>query len=497
MRVWWDKAREVLASMAPVLGIVVVLGLTVAPLSGREFLQFLLGALLFALGLTVFLVGVDRSVSPFGQRMGELMVRPNRVWIVAVAGVGLGFLVSVAEPDLHILAGQIAFVTDGFLSKWTVVLVVSGGIAALVAAGLLRNLYNIPLYRVLTVLYGIIFALAILSSPVFFAISFDASGATTGAVTVPFILALALGVAALKKDSKASEKDSFGLVGTASAGVVLAVLVLGLFLPRREFAGTIDFGAPPTDLPAFYAKELLHQAGEALYAIVPLFVLFLLSQLFPRAWKRRAFLRGAGGFGYAFLGLSLLLAGVNGGFMDTGREIASRLALRDGKAWLVVVALALGLVTVLAEPAVHVLTRQIEAVTSGSVRRGAVLVALSAGVGAAVALSILRILIPALQLWHLLVPAFALALVLANIGPKLFVGIAFDAGGVASGPMTATFILAFAQGAANATHSANVLVDGFGVIALVATTPIVTLQILGLIYRAKTKKKEVRVRAKR
>ena len=490
MHVWLSKFREVFISVLPISLLVVFLSLTIVRLESLQFFRFLIGVLFIIVGLTIFLIGVDHSITPFGAQMGEVIIRKNKLWIVLVSGLILGFLISIAEPDLHILANQVSIVTDSIIQKWSLVIVVSVGISLLIAIGLVRILYGFPLYKLLTILYGMIFVLSLFVSPDILAISFDSSGATTGAMTVPFILAIALGIALKKKDSKASEKDSFGLVAIASTGAILAVLVVGLLLPNSDFAGTIEFPDEHSDSILWpFIEQLLTQLVEAMIAIIPMFLIFIICQPLFLKMKKRTLLRMAKGFFYAYIGLSMIFTGAHAGFMEVGREIGSQLVLKDNKSFLVLVGFILGFMTILAEPAVHVLTEQIEDVTGGSVRRKAVLRALSIGVGTAVALSVLRILIQPLQLWHILLPGYIVAVALSHIGPKLFVGIAFDSGGVSSGPMTATFILAFTQGAANSMHSANVLIDGFGVIALVALTPIITLQILGLFYRYKTLKR--------
>jgi len=487
LRLWTGKFKEVVTSVLPITLIVVILSLTMVRLETDDLIRFILGALFITAGLTIFLVGIDLGVSPLGNRLGDEIVRRNRLWIVIAAGLVLGFFISVAEPDLHILANQVTFVTDGAIDKWGLVLAVSGGVGALVAVGLSRVLFNFPLYKLLTVLYGMIFILSLFAPRMMLAIAFDASGATTGAMTVPFLLSLAMGVSAMKKDGKASEKDSFGLVATASAGAIIAVLVMSLFARRMDFAATIDLSTKPAAyLIEPFVYQLKHQALEATLAILPMLVVLLLTRSSVLKLKKKTFLRLMRGFAYTWAGLVLFLAGVNAGFMLVGRQIGEKLAQMESKLPLIAFGFVLGLMTILAEPAVHVLTRQIEDVTSGSIRRQAITVALSLGVGTSVLLSMLRILIPPLQLWHILLPGYIAAIILAHRGSKLFVGIAFDFGGVASGPMTATFILAYAQGAANAYHSADVLIDGFGVIALVALTPVLTLQILGLIYRKKS-----------
>jgi len=483
-----QKLREVLSAVLPIIILVSLTGLTLVPLGWLALSRFWLGSLCIIVGLTVFLAGVDWSVSPMGDQVGEQILRRNSLVLVISAGLFLGFLISIAEPDLHILASQVSLVSSGAIDKWFLVLVVSVGVGTLVATGLVRIVFGMPLYLLLTGLYLVVFILGTLASPEYLAIAFDASGATTGAMTVPFILALGLSIARKKSSGKAAEKDSFGLVGVASVGAILSVLVVSLRVPRSESAQAITFPEPAGHFFQPFLDQLRIQVPEAALAITPLVVILLLLQPMVLHLKRPVLSRMVRGFFLDWLGLVLIFTGVNAGFMAVGRSIGAHLA-RHNLFLLLAMGFALGFLTNLAEPAVHILTRQIEEVTSGSVPRLAVQAFLAIGVGLAVVLSVLRVLIPPLQLWHILLPGYALALFLAHRGAKLFVGIAFDSGGVASGPMTATFILAFAQGAANEFHSANVLVDGFGVIALVALAPLLSLQLLGLFYRRKALEK--------
>jgi len=484
-----QKFKEVSLTVVPIVIIVLILHFVVTPLDSMELYRFLIGAALIIIGMSIFLMGVDLCITPLGNHFGHALTKSNKLWVIIAGGLLLGFLVSVAEPDLHILAVQVEEVTFGLIPRLTLVVVVSLGIAALLVAGLVRILYSIPLYLVLTGLYLIIGILSLLTSQGFLAISFDASGATTGALTVPFILALSYSISMMKKDSKGSEKDSFGLLGVASTGAILAVMVMSLVSGSGELSGQLtDEAAANTHLLAPFAAAFPHIAGESALALSPLLVIFLCFQVFSFRLKKRPFMRIIKGFIYAFLGLTLFMLGVNAGFMELGVSLGHAVAATGSPALLLFVAFALGTVTILAEPAVHVLTHQIDEVTSGSVRRVFVLIALAVGVGLSLVLTVIRIIVPDVQLWHILLPGYIIAVALMYFGPKLFIGIAFDSGGVASGPMTATFILAFTQGAASATASADVLIDGFGTIALVALTPLITLQILGLIYRRKTTK---------
>ncbi len=492
MNVITAKLKEVITAVLPITIIVIILNFTLTPLEPVELTRFILGALLIVVGLAIFLLGVDIAITPIGKMLGKSIVKPNKLWVLGLAGLVLGLFISIAEPDLHILAQQVDYVSSGLLERWTIVIVVSLGVGLLIAIGLIRIVLNIPLYKMLIVIYLFIGALAIFTTPEFLAIAFDASGATTGALTVPFILALAIGITAMKKDSKASEKDSFGLVAIASAGAIIAVLLMSIITDPGEISGTIDESVNgSTSIFGPFLDLIPVSSLDSVMALLPIIIIFIFFQLvafkLPRKGLRGIFF----GFLFVLIGLALFLIGVNAGFLEVGRIIGYTLATFDNKLVVLGVAFVLGFVIIMAEPAVYVLTKQIEDVTSGYVRRRIVMAFLSIGIGTAVALSTIRVLIPELQLWHFLLPGYAIALAMTYFVPKLFVGIAFDSGGVASGPMTATFILAFAQGTASATEGANVLIDGFGVIAMVALMPLIALQILGIIFKVKSRKQGV------
>lgn len=489
MNVLFEKFKEVLYSILPITVIVVILNFTIAPMENMLFARFLIGVVFIILGLAVFLFGVDIGISPLGNHVGSHVSRFNKIWIVVGAGLILGFFISVAEPDLLVLASQVSSVTAGLISKMSILIVVSIGIAVMLVVGFLRIVYNFPLNRLLTIIFGLILLLAFFVSPEFLAVSFDASGATTGALTVPFILALAIGISSMKKDSNASEQDSFGLVAIASTGAILGVLVMGIFSKLTGLTGVLESSTENSaTLLGPFIQDLPGIAFESFLALLPLMVIFLAFQVIVFKFQKKQIKKILKGLLYTFIGLTLFLTGVNAGFMDVGAALGKALAMFENKSIVIAVGFVLGLVTILAEPAVHVLIQQIEMVTSGYLKKNIVLGALSIGVGTAVALSILRIVVPQIQLWHYLLPGYIISIVLSYLAPKLFVGIAFDSGGVASGPMTATFVLAFAQGAAHAASGADVLTDAFGMIALVAMTPIITLQILGLIVKIKSRK---------
>ena len=489
MNILLEKFKEVLFSVAPISVLVIIMNFTLTPMPLVSFMRFLLGAVFVVLGLSVFLLGVDIGISPLGNHIGSALSKTNKIQKIILGGLVLGFFISIAEPDLQILAGQVASVTGEQFYRMAILIVVSVGIAVMLVIGLSRIVYNFSLKKLLAILYGIIFILSFFVTPEFLAIGFDASGATTGALTVPFILALAVGVSTLKKNSERSESDSFGLVAITSTGAIIGVLLMNIFSRSGGLTGGVEnhlhdnatFLSPFLDL-------LPTMAFESFLAILPLAAIYVFFQIKMFKFGKRQFKRILKGLSYTFVGLIIFLTGVNAGFMDAGNMVGAKIA-EYHYAYVLVVGFILGFVTILAEPAVYVLTKQIETVTSGYVKRSLVLMSLSIGVGIAVLLSVIRIIVPSIELWHFLLPGYIISIGLMAFVPNLFVGIAFDSGGVASGPMTATFILAFVQGVASTVAGADVLKDAFGMIALVAMMPLIALQLLGLIFEMKKKKK--------
>lgn len=484
-----EKLKEVLMSVLPVTFIVLLLHFTISPLETNLLYSFLFGSFLIIVGLTIFLFGIDQGLEPIGRGVGNAITHSNSYAVVITVSLILGFFISFAEPDLHILAKQVNSVTSGQFDNMLMVIAVSIGIGLMMTLGMLRILSNIRLRTVFTVAYGLIFVLSMFSSSDFLAISFDASGATTGAITVPFMLALTAGISAMKKDSKLSEADSFGVVGISSTGAIIGVLVAGLFLGGGKLTGTLpEAAAVSTNLIEAYGFTLIHLAEESFITLLPIIITYIIVQVFFLKQKRRKVIDISRGIFLTFAGLVIFLLGVNGGFMEVGAQLGIQLASMGAIIPILMVAMMLGITTVLAEPAVHVLTNQVEDVTGGSVRRNLVLIFLSIAVGLALFMSSLRILIPEIQLWMYLLPGFGLAVILSYFVPDLFVGMAIDAGGVASGPMTATFSLAFVQGIAAQVPTADVITDGFGMIAIVAMVPILAIELLGAIYQRKLRK---------
>ncbi|MDI9439104.1 MAG: DUF1538 domain-containing protein [Limnochordia bacterium] len=478
-------------AVVPIAIIVLVLHFTLVPLNVPVVLRFLVGAITLIVGLSIFFVGVDIGISPFGTTTGSALVKTNKLWLFLLGGGLLGFFVSMAEPGLVVLVNQIEYVTAGGISARMLLAVIPAGFAFMIALGFARVFLHLSMRLFFAVAYGLVLVLAWLtsrSSPEFLAIAFDSSGSVTGILVVPFIMALAVGISRMRKDSKQAEEDSFGLIGAGAVGPILAVMIMNLVKPVREYP-LITLEPAQAELGAVMAPfwgVTPAAVRDSFIALLPLAVSFLVLQRVLFKLDERQFRRILKGFLYTLLGTFLFFMGVNGGFMELGGELGFHLASLDNKVWLLAISFILGFVTIAAEPSVYVLTRQIEDVTSGYVKRTVVVAALALGVGTAIFLSSLRILVPGLTLWHILLPGYAIALILARFVPSLFVGMGFDAGSVATGPLTTTFILAFTQGAAGAFEGADLLRDGLGMIALVAMAGIVTMLALGVVFRAKS-----------
>lgn len=486
MNILTEKFYEVLQSITPIYIIVLLIYLFVIDIPSSILLSFTVGTLVVLIGLTIFLTGVDVGIAPIGESTGKGIAQSNKVSIIVIAGFVLGFLIAASEPSVLVLGEQLETVSGGVIDGFEIVVIVSVGLAIMLVFGLLRIVFQWSLRALLLLSYGFIFLLALFTSSEFISIAFDASGATTGAITVPFVLAMAGGIASLERNSKNTNVDSFGLIALASAGAIMAVMIYNIIMPVDGLTGSLDI-AVNSDISVIeqYTTIFLQQAVEVFFTLIPIVIIFWIYQKFRPTLSKYQLNRIWKGCLYVYIGLTLFMTGVNAGFMDMGTIVGYTLGAQGMHLELSIIGLIFGVVTIIAEPAVSVQTHQIESVTSGAIRRKPVLVALCIGVGLAILMAILRMIIPGLELWHMLLPGYIIALGLTFIVPNVFVGMAFDAGGVATGPLTATFILAFVQGAAEAIPNATVLGEGFGMIALVALMPILTLQLLGFIYQMK------------
>ena len=477
-----EKIRESLRATLPITAIVLVLAVTIAPLTPGTLVLFLFGALLLVVGMGLFTLGVDMSMIPMGDGIGVAISRAKKIAPPLLVCLILGIVVTVAEPDLQVLAEQLPTVPN-----LTLILAVALGVGVFLVLSQVRMLLHIPLSHTLVFFYVIVFILAYFAPNDFIPAAFDSGGVTTGPITVPFIMALGIGMAAIRSD-KDSGRDSFGLVAMCSIGPVLSVLLLGIFMPDMDAAYTpvsIPVLDTTQDAALVFAKELPDYIGEVALALLPVVAIFGLFQLLFRRFHRRQLGKILVGLLYTYAGLVLFLVGVNVGFMPAGATIGASIASSRLKWLLVPIGALVGYFIVRAEPAVQVLARQVEEISGGSITQHSIHYALSIGIALSVGLAMVRILMGISLMWFL-IPGYAISLSMTFFVPQIFTGVAFDSGGVASGPMTTTFLLPFAMGACEALGG-NVLTDAFGIVALVAMTPLCTIQLLGLAGRIREK----------
>ncbi len=475
-----EKIRESLTSVLPITAIVLALSISVSPLTPGALVLFFFGALLLIVGIGIFTLGVDMSMTPMGSGMGVTLSRARHRAVPFAVALVLGALITVAEPDLQVLARQVPAIPDRVL-----IFTVAAGVGIFLAIALLRILLGVPLSYLLVGAYGLVALLAVLAPRTFIPVAFDSGGVTTGPITVPFIMALGVGMASMRRDRN-STSDSFGLVALCSIGPILSVLLLGIcYAPDSAtyVPAALPDIATTRDAAAEFARAFPAYAREVAVAMVPICAMFLLFQLITRRFRRTQLLRIVSGLVYAYVGLVLFLTGVNVGFMPAGQLIGATMA-QSSQSWLLVpIGMLMGYFIVAAEPAVHVLIRQVEEVSMGAVSQSAMRRALSIGVAVSVGIAMARVLTGISILWFL-IPGYLFALGLTFFVPQMFTGIAFDAGGVASGPMTATFLLPFAVGACQAAGG-DLMTDAFGLVAMVAMTPLVTIQLMGLAGRVR------------
>lgn len=478
-----DKILEALSSVLPVSVIILLLGMSVTPLSLETCLLFLAGTVLLVVGMGLFTLGADMAMMPMGEALGRKLGASRKTVLVAGAFLVMGVLVTVAEPDLTVLASQVPGIPNMVLI-WTVAL----GVGLFMVISFLRTLFKVPLRAVLLVSYIVVFGLSFFIPRNMLAVAFDSGGVTTGPITVPFIMALGLGLSAVRGDKE--DSDSFGTVSLASVGPILAVLVLGLVYRDTDAQYEVSAVAAVSDgrdVAAAFLHALPHYGKEVLIALTPMVALFLIFQLVTRSFKAKRLAQIGVGLIYTFVGLVVFLTGVNVGFLPAGRELGTLLGGSSYSWTLILLGALLGWFIVNAEPAVHVLCAQVETVTSGAVNKQVIGRALSIGMAVSLALAMARILW-SIPLYAIIIPGYALAFGLSFVVPPMFTGIAFDSGGVASGPMTATFLLPFAMGACEAMGG-NVMLDAFGVVALVAMTPLIIIQLMGLSYQRKLRRR--------
>ena len=471
------KIKEALLSALPITAIVYILSLTPwFNFTGAELITFTVGAVLLVVGLGLFSMGADMAMTPMGSHVGAGLSRQKKLTLLLIVCFVLGMLITIAEPDLQVLAKQVSAVMNGTVLIYAVGI----GVGAFLVIAILKIVFRRSLASILMLFYMLMFALALMlvvnGNDALLPMSFDSGGVTTGPITVPFIMALGVGISSVLGDRR-SQENSFGLVSLCSVGPILAVLVLGIFSRNDLSYAVPDYGVSNEIVDAFL-HTAVHTCKEVAVALGLIVAFFLGCQLIFLRLPRKRMMKIGLGVVFTYIGLVLFLTGVNVGFMPIGYKLGYELAqLNEGL--LVVLGLIMGVLVVLAEPAIHVLNQQVEDVTGGYVSKKSMMIGLCIGVGASIALSMIRIIFD-FSIVYYVIPGYFLSLALSLFVPPVYTAIAFDSGGVASGPMTSGFILPFATGVCVCLQGeAAVLRDAFGVVAVVAMTPLITIQLLG------------------
>ena len=482
-KIFKEKVLEAMMSVLPVAAIVLALSVILVPLDVGNMMIFLLSTVLLVFGMGMFQLGADTAMSPLGEGIGTDISKSKKTAVVLVVSFVMGLLITLAEPDLQVLSNQVPSVPNPVLI-WTVAV----GVGLFLVLAVVRMILKINLNVMLMIMYAAVLVLSFLVPDNFLAVAFDSGGVTTGPMTVPFIMAMGIGLSAMRGDKDAS-KDSFGLVALSSIGPILAVMLLGCFYAPDEAVTTAtEIAKVDTmrDVFRVFIVEIPHYAKEVFVSLMPIAGVFVVFELVRRRFHRIQVLRMSVGFVYTYIGLVLFLCGVNVGFAPIGSMLGEKIVEANFK-WLIIpISMLIGYFIVKAEPAIQILNHQVQTVTKGAISGKSMNTCLSIGVSVSIGLSVLRIL-TGLPIHYIIIPGYVIALVMSRFVPDIFVGIAFDSGGVASGPMTSTFLLPFCIGTCTAIGG-NLMTDAFGVVALVALTPLIAVQIMGISYKFKLAK---------
>ncbi|MCH5348652.1 MAG: DUF1538 domain-containing protein [Oscillospiraceae bacterium] len=477
------KIKESLGSVLPVTAVVFLLTVTIVPVSGELFFMFFVGTVMLIVGIGMFTLGADTSMIIIGEKIGARLTQSRKLGLIFPICFIIGVLVTVAEPDLTVLAEQTPIV-EAQVMIWSVGI----GVGIFLVLAFLRIFLQFKISVLFIIFYSIVFIFACspLISADFIPAAFDSGGVTTGPITVPFIMALGVGLSSIRGD-KTSEEDSFGLVALCSIGPIITVLILGALNSTESFQQELSH---PNDYDTIaqafgeFIDSFPHYFKEVASAILPVIIFFLIFDVIFLRLDRKTMLKIFVGLAFTYMGLVIFLTGANVGFMPIGQYIGESLAGGRFSWVLVPVGMLIGYFIVSAEPAVHVLKQQVETITEGRISARALGTSLALGVAVSVGISMIRVITGISIMWFL-IPGYALSLIVTFFVPTIFTSVAFDAGGVASGPLTATFLLPLAMGACSA-EGGDIAANAFGIVAMVAMTPLLTIQILGLISRFKT-----------
>lgn len=494
LKTLWIKCKEATVSVLPVTLIVLLCNFTpLINLSTTETLAFVFSALALIVGMALFNLGADIAMTPMGEQIGSGLSKTGKLNTLLAVCFVMGLFITVAEPDLSVLATQVQGVLDGT----ALTMAIGIGVGGFLVLAVLKVIFRVSLARLLTFFYMLLFAVVsiviVRGNENFLPLAFDSGGVTTGPITVPFIMALGVGVASALGDKRERE-NSFGFIALCSIGPILAVMLLGIFA-TGEVSYTLPDYSVENHLGGAFFHTLWDVTKEVTIALAPIVAIFFILQSFFIKLPKKRLKQIVVGIFYTLFGLVVFLTAVTVGFMPIGFKMGTQLAEQNSVV-LVAFAFLLGFTVVLAEPAIHVLNKQVESVTGGAISKKSMLIALSCGVGVSIGLSVIRVIFDFSILYYV-IPGYFISLALSFFVPKLYTAIAFDSGGVASGPLTSSFILPFLVGVCAVLQGeSKVLIDAFGLVAMVAMTPLITIQSLGFKAVA-TKKVREKIAMKR
>lgn len=470
----WNKIKEAMLSVLPITATIFLLLFFFIPSTSQDKIMLSISAVLLILGIALFSLGADGSMMTLGSGVGSTLSRKNKMWFMLLSAFVIGFLITFAEPDLMVLAKQVVE-NSSLNSVWLFIAIVSAGVGLFLLLGILRLVLKLKLKYLIAISYAVIFILAMFCEPNFVAIAFDSGSVTTGPISVPFLIAFGMGFSVVR--SKQDEDDSFGLIALSSIGPMFSVMLLSLFLKNTVPTTSTTTVAENLNMWQMYSSEFLSSAKEVAIAILPIVVLFIIFQIFSFKYPKTKVVRTLFGFVLTHLGVTLFLTGVACSFLPLGTKIGTYLATLDNKFVAIPLGLVLGALVIVAEPALHVLKKQVEDITNKTIRQKVIVIVISIGVAIAVALAVILAIYP-INLLYVLIPLYSICIILAFVNTKLFTAVAFDSGGVATGTMAVSFILPMVSGLSGNT-------GGFGTVALIAVFPVLAMQMLGLVYKIK------------
>lgn len=489
--------KEVFLSSLPLAAIIILVCGFIAPLdSFSDYLKLIIGYASVIIGQTLFLDGLNISILPIGKLVGGSLIKLKKPLFIIFFGFVFGLLATVAEPALAVLARQTNMIMP-IINETVFIWIMGAGIGVLVGFSLFRIMKDLNIKIVFAILYIVTFLMIIFVPNEFIALAFDGSGATTGDISVPFILALGMGVSVTMSKHKSND-DSFGIIGLASVGPIIALFIYGMLL-NLKYKGVL----PPEQIynpgSASSLSEIIvgNLSGVAL-ALIPVVLVFIPFQILFIKQPKKEFIDILLGTVVVFVGLLIFLSGIDYGFAFTGKYIGEVFLDPSRPEWfkwlILIIGFILGAAITLSEPAVTVLGEQLEEITNGHIRKLTIRMTLAIGIGFASLLSMVKILTE-VNILYFLVPLYAIALIMMKFTPKLFVGLAYDSGGVSGGALTSAFLtpmtLGMAQAVAAITSTpSSILTNGFGIIAFISVTPLIAVQALGIFYDITLKKEE-------